>query len=118
MNKKKFILFFTVLFLIMFLFEQCQTTGKEVRLAEEPFEKLSQYNFFAGELKALQPNERVLPYDLITPLFTDYAEKSRFVWMPEGRSAQYVKDESFVFPEAPHGNNLVQRSKPSVASMS
>ena len=46
----------------------------------------------------LMPNDRVLPYDLITPLFSDYALKARFVWMPEGTSAKYVKDEVLDFP--------------------
>ena len=64
----------------------------------EPFKKLSQYHFFKGDMKDLTPNDRVLPYDLITPLFTDYAWKARFVWMPEGTSAKYVKDEVLDFP--------------------
>ena len=37
----------------------------------------------------LVPNDGVLPYDLNTPLFTDYAHKLRTVWMPEGTSARY-----------------------------
>jgi hypothetical protein len=65
---------------------------------KEPFKKLSQYHFFKGDAKQLTPNDRVLPYDLITPLFSDYALKARFVWMPEGTSAQYVKDEALDFP--------------------
>ena len=34
-------------------------------------------------------NRGVLPYDLATPLFTDYAHKLRTVWMPKGTSARY-----------------------------
>ena len=37
----------------------------------------------------LVPNDGVLPYDLATPLFTDYAHKLRTVWMPKGTSARY-----------------------------
>ena len=40
---------------------------------------------FLRELSALIPNDRVLPYDLNSPLFSDYAHKARFVWMPEGQ---------------------------------
>ena len=43
-------------------------------------------------------NQGVLPYDLATPLFTDYAHKLRTVWMPEGRAARYRADEEFDFP--------------------
>ena len=38
---------------------------------------------------------RVLPYDLNTPLFSDYAHKLRTVWMPPGSVAHY--DDGGVF---------------------
>ncbi len=59
---------------------------------EVPYASLSEYGFFTGELKALEPAEDVLPYDLITPLFSDYAEKKRFVWMAPGSAASYNED--------------------------
>jgi uncharacterized repeat protein (TIGR03806 family) len=66
---------------------------------DEPFpEKLSDWNFFAGGGPELRPNRGVLPYDLNTPLFSDYAAKHRFVWMPPGTSAQYREDQVFDFP--------------------
>jgi uncharacterized repeat protein (TIGR03806 family) len=40
----------------------------------------------------------VIPYDLNTPLFSDYATKYRFVWMPPGTSATYSDTEAFDFP--------------------
>jgi uncharacterized repeat protein (TIGR03806 family) len=43
-------------------------------------------------------NRGVLPYDLATPLFTDYAHKLRTVWMPEGKAARYSAGEEFDFP--------------------
>ena len=43
-------------------------------------------------------NQGVLPYDLATPLFTDYAHKLRTVWMPKGQAARYRADEEFDFP--------------------
>jgi uncharacterized repeat protein (TIGR03806 family) len=46
----------------------------------------------------LTPNAGVLAYDLITPLFSDYAHKLRTVWMPAGRSARYSPDQAFEFP--------------------
>lgn len=66
---------------------------------DEPFpEKLSEWHLFVGQAPHLQPNRRVLPYDLNTPLFSDYASKYRFVWMPPGTSAQYREDGPFDFP--------------------
>jgi uncharacterized repeat protein (TIGR03806 family) len=65
---------------------------------DTPYGKLSQYSFFTGKLAELTPNERVLPYDLNSPLFSDYAHKARFVWMPEGTSATYRTGEVLDFP--------------------
>jgi uncharacterized repeat protein (TIGR03806 family) len=40
----------------------------------------------------------VVVYELNTPLFSDYAQKLRTVWMPQGASATYAADEAFDFP--------------------
>lgn len=53
-----------------------------VDLDQVPYPTLSQYRFFTGAMAAHQPNGGVLPYDVIAPLFSDYAHKFRFVWMP------------------------------------
>jgi uncharacterized repeat protein (TIGR03806 family) len=75
-------------------------TGVKFDLAEVPYAKLSDYRFFTGDIKDMVPNERVLPYEPITPLFSDYAHKKRFVWMPEGVSATYTSDHQiFDFPD-------------------
>ena len=46
----------------------------------------------------LRLGENVLPFDLNTPLFTDYAHKLRTVWIPPGKSAKFKPDEAFDFP--------------------
>ncbi|HKK40554.1 MAG TPA: hypothetical protein VJ949_14130 [Cryomorphaceae bacterium] len=72
-----------------------------VDLDSLPYQTLEEYNFFIGdEISDLTPNEGLLLYEPITQLFTDYAKKSRYIWMPEGVSANYVSDfESFDFPD-------------------
>lgn len=66
--------------------------------ADQPFcELLSSYRFFTDGATQ-QPNEGVLPYDLNTPLFSDYALKHRFVWMPQGVSAIYDETKTFDLP--------------------
>lgn len=87
--------------LSIFVFSQCKTKSKAVNFYTEgtPFQKLSEYNFFKGKISDLVPNDRVLPYDVATPLFTDYAEKARFVWLPEGTTAKYNQEEVLDFPE-------------------
>lgn len=77
------------------------TTDVVVDLAQVPYDSLSKYHFFQGPLKELQPSPGVLPYEPSTPLFSDYAHKKRFVWMPPGSSASYVADTCVLaFPES------------------
>ncbi len=48
---------------------------------------------------ALVLGQRVTPYDLTTPLFTDYAQKLRTIWMPPGAAADYKPgDDELSFP--------------------
>ena len=63
-----------------------------------PFEKLSQYGLFQGNGSTQQPAPGVIPYDLNTPLFSDYTEKFRFVKLPAGQAAVYSSDGPFEFP--------------------
>lgn len=63
----------------------------------EPHRLLSGYNFFKGELSRLEPIEGVMPYDLNTELFSDYAQKLRLVYVPGGSYITY-NDEVLEFP--------------------
>jgi uncharacterized repeat protein (TIGR03806 family) len=67
-------------------------------IAEGNPEKLSDWHLMAVASSKLQLNKDVVPYDLNTPLFTDYAHKLRTVWMPKGQSAVYNADTTFDFP--------------------
>ena len=58
---------------------------------------LSDYRFFKDKA-GWQPNERVTAYSLNTPLFTDYAEKYRFIYLPEGQQAKVNGDGMLEFP--------------------
>ena len=96
----KKLLFISVLLIGSVIFiNSCQLGQKGIAIPMEPFEKLSEYQFFKGNLANLEPNNRVIPYDLNSPLFTDYAHKARFVWMPEGTSANYTSDAVLDFPK-------------------
>ena len=89
-----------VLLSFAFLLQYCSPgiTGVQLDTQAPPFEKLSDYHFFKGPLADLNSNEGVLPYDLNTPLFSDYAQKARFIWMPAGQSASYREDQVLEFP--------------------
>lgn len=84
----------------MVLLAACTSKPAPVRsFLDEPFpERLSAWHLFLGRAGISHPNQRVLPYDLNTPLFSDYASKYRFVWMPPGTAARYRDDGVFYFP--------------------
>jgi uncharacterized repeat protein (TIGR03806 family) len=52
---------------------------------------LSSWNLF-DDIGAQAPATGVIPYDLNTPLFSDYATKDRFVRLPEGQQAHWNAD--------------------------
>jgi uncharacterized repeat protein (TIGR03806 family) len=59
---------------------------------------LSDWHVVEARDGRLQLNHGVEPYDLTTPLFTDYAHKLRTIWMPEGTQAKYEPSDSLDFP--------------------
>lgn len=76
-----------------------EPTGVSVDLTTVPYAKLSDYRFFAGTMKDQNPAEGVLPYEPASGLFTDYAHKKRFIWLPAGTKANYVSDHDILnFP--------------------
>ena len=80
------------------LFISCGKQEVSQESSDPFFEKLSEHAFFEGELAALIPAKGVLPYELNTPLFTDYAHKERFVQVPSGKEIQ-VDGEELIYPE-------------------
>ncbi len=56
--------------------------------------KLSDFRFF----KNGKPNARVQSYTLTTPLFSDYTDKDRFIYVPAGQKARHRGDGPIDFP--------------------
>jgi len=103
MNKHvlSFAFFFLVFLTVLFSCnkeDSIDPTKPNVQLNKLPYNKLSDYHFFSGNPANMIPNEKVLPYDINSPLFSDYAHKARYVYMPEGSSAVYTENEAFEFP--------------------
>lgn len=98
-SRKKQSLHIILILCFSFFFACNQETPPIVLDFEKvPYEKLSDYHFFKGDIHDLVPNKRLLPYNLNSPLFTDYAHKARFIWMPEGVSANYTDTDILDFP--------------------
>ncbi|MEM7329856.1 MAG: SO2930 family diheme c-type cytochrome [Pseudomonadota bacterium] len=69
----------------------------DVILADKPAASLADYALFEDKA-ARVPARGVVKYDLINPLFSDHADKHRFVFVPDGQSASYREGEVFDFP--------------------
>ncbi|MFT4857175.1 MAG: putative repeat protein (TIGR03806 family) [Algoriphagus sp.] len=87
----------------------CQEEAKTVKKVEAelvaeaadgkyPYQRLSTYGFFEGQINQLLPAENVILYQPASSLFTDYALKTRYVYFPAGEKAQLVAD-NLEFPE-------------------
>lgn len=64
-----------------------------------PYASLQEYALFKGELSDLEIDEKVaVPYELNTPLFSDYSSKQRFIYLPPGEKMEFKNDEVFDFP--------------------
>ena len=72
----------------------------EVRLhasGEYP-QRLSDWGLVERRGDRLVLGEGVLPYDVNTPLFADYAQKLRAVWLPPGQSGRFDADQAYALP--------------------
>ena len=101
MKNKSLILIFNCILLITLFscgdseetdYVSVEKTPVILNLENVPYPKLSDYKFFQGNLKDQKPSYGVIPYRPTSELFTDYAKKNRFIWLPEGTKATYSND--------------------------
>jgi uncharacterized repeat protein (TIGR03806 family) len=65
--------------------------------AGQPWETLGEWHLFAND-KTQAPAERVEPYEVIAPLYSDETLKHRFVHLPEGATIGYESTGLWRFP--------------------
>jgi len=88
------------IFSYFFIFLYCgnlYSVNDNLILAESFPEKLSDFEFFLDDSAQL-PNDKVIPYELISTLFSDYSYKQRWVYVPGNKKAKYVENWVFDFP--------------------
>lgn len=80
--------------------ELCTPAGSEVNFGavEVSCRELAGYNLFADALEPRTEANSGILYDLTSELFTDYAEKYRFIYLPDGLQAAYSTRDVFDFP--------------------
>ena len=86
-----------LLLLISIVINSVYAVDNDLILQEKFPKKLSEFLFFQDP-SAQIPSEGVIPYELISSLFSDYSYKQRWVYVPMGKKANFVKDEVFDFP--------------------
>jgi len=70
-----------------------------VDLEAAPPERLSSYNLFTWDpATGFSFNDRVVPYDVNTALFSDYALKQRAIYLPDGATASFDPEQPFDLP--------------------
>jgi uncharacterized repeat protein (TIGR03806 family) len=62
-----------------------------------PHDTLDEWKLFS-DARAQTPNDRVQPYDVISPLYSDYSHKRRFMWIPQGAQIGYQEQGKWTFP--------------------
>ena len=88
----------TWLFAIL-LTASCAHAPREVTFhAGDNPDSLAAWGLFTVEGGRITPHRGMVTYELQAPLFSDYAQKWRTVWMPQGTHAAYRRDTAFDFP--------------------
>ena len=95
-----------LLFYLIFIFSIGSNAYEqdEILQFKKPPQKLSEYGFFK-DMQSQLPSENVLPYTLVSPLFSDYADKLRFIYIPDNGFAKNVPDKVYDFP---NGTTLIK----------
>ncbi|MCB9741865.1 MAG: hypothetical protein H6741_23645 [Alphaproteobacteria bacterium] len=84
--------------MILSLLLACSTPPVSPVYAQPYPETLSAWGLFKGPVSRLDPKPGVQPYALTSPLFTDYADKYRFAWVPEGSQVGFTEQGPLDFP--------------------
>lgn len=66
-------------------------------MADEPAPTLADYGLFL-DAGATRPTARVIGYGLNTELFSDHADKARFIYVPPGETISYRPEGVLAFP--------------------
>jgi len=95
--RKNILLSFFVLILLLFNANVNAAVNDAAIQSNQLPKKLSEFGFFEDPIKQI-PVKNVIPYELISPLFSDYARKQRFVYVPIGKKATHRTDFVYQFP--------------------
>lgn len=87
-----------VILAVLLLFGCTQAPDHVTFHAEGKPDRLSEWGLFTVSNGRITPHDEMVTYELKTPLFSDYAQKWRTIWMPKGVAAKYGPEKWFYFP--------------------
>lgn len=89
-----------ILFTFVLLFSCLINRQHNIQLPEEGkfFDQLSEYGLFFHESGQIKPNIKLKMYQVTNALFTDYARKDRFIYIPDNKSATLLNNGFFEYP--------------------
>lgn len=77
--------------------DNAPTSGVRPAPPGEPYGRLSDWGIFS-DLNDYTPSEGVMFYQVNSPLYSDYAYKRRFMWIPQGKTIAYQEEGPWGFP--------------------
>lgn len=85
------------------MYESCSTpiqASVQLPPTGEFYDQLSEYGIFETyNNNGFIPSEQLIKYEVINSLFSDYAEKERYIYLPEGEKASLRSDGHFDWPK-------------------
>lgn len=107
---KKYTPLAIILVILISFFAACDIINSwallEIPNDHEFQQTLSEYNLFNSPMSDMNPAEGIIPFELTTELFTDYASKQRLIKLPENETIQVNTDGTFKFPD----NTLIAKT--------
>ena len=98
-------------YLIAFLFYITNIKYAKNTIFDHALSNLSDYDFFEKPLNKHIPKNNVIPYDIASPLFSDYADKMRFIRVPIGSKILFDDENTFIYPEDRGVGNSIKLGK-------
>ena len=86
-----------IVFWAAFTFISCKS-GLQSAFEKPPLKNLSDYGIFQGRMADLIPADELISYSISTPLFSDYSEKQRLIFLPPGLKIAFRDSGVFDFP--------------------
>lgn len=87
------------------LYQSCSTSNQveQTKILLPPtgefFQELSEYGIYERASKEFKASSQLVKYEVINELFSDYAAKDRYIYLPEGKKANLKENGHFDWPE-------------------